>query len=175
MKSFLLFITLFISTFTFSQSEETSDSGSEFDKIKEKLVFDGNISFQFGTTTTIGINPQIGYQFTDELVAGLGYSYNSQSYTFLGTKYSSSAHGPTLFGRYMINSEIFVRADFQTLKVSSKGSSDFDFPSTRVERFLVGGGYRYEISPKIYATAGAYIDLLNDARLEIRGGVEARF
>jgi len=154
----------------------TSLISQETSSIKDKLVLDGNIGFQFGDgRTTIGINPQLGYEFTDEILAGVGYSFNSNSYTFLGTTNTQMSHGPTLFGRYLIQPSIFVRADFQSLKYSETSAGDFTIPSFRDERFLIGGGYRKEIKPKIFATAGLFIDLLeNGTRPQFRGGIEAR-
>ncbi|MFK7756821.1 MAG: hypothetical protein AB8B53_07810 [Flavobacteriales bacterium] len=172
MKS--LFITLSLICLTISSVFCQIDT-AKFNAFKQKLVFDGNISAQFGTVNTIGATPQIGYQFTDKLVAGIGYTYNSSSYSFLGERTSTRSHGPTLFGRYLINPNIFVRSEFHSIKTVFDSFGEFTPASVRDERFFIGGGYRYELTPKIHATAGVFLDILeSNTRPQFRGGIEAR-
>lgn len=143
----------------------------------EKIVLDGNIALQFGTYTLIGGNPQVGYRITDRIVAGVGYSYYLSSFKDItGTRFNDKLHGPTAFSRVLVNENIFLRSDYQSLTYILDTGSDSSVQSDRVDRLYVGGGYRSLIGGNIYAIGGAYLDILDPtAQPFFRAGIEAGF
>ncbi len=173
-KRITLSVALIFSVFIgYSQSDENS-----VDKPKwtDRLVIDGNVALQFGTFTLIGGNPQLGYRFTDRIVAGAGYSYFYSSFRSGGVKFADRIHGPTAFSRVLVNENIFARADYQRLTYTQvNGIEGLDNTVFRpADRLFLGGGYRQPISSRMFATAAVFIDVLDpNPQPFFRAGIEA--
>jgi len=169
MKLTAILISYFLcTTLGFSQNEP--------DKVpfKERLIIDGNLTLQFGNPTLIGGNPQLGVSVTKKILLGVGYSYHVFSFRdFGGTVIRDRFHGPTGFARVLVTNEIFLRSDYQNLIFILNNASDAPPETFNRNRWFIGGGYRTQISGKLYATVGAYLDLLDPiARPFLRAGIE---
>ncbi len=171
MKLTAIFLcSIFISFTLFGQDENEEERAS----LKDKIVIDGNLSLQFGTFTLVGGNPQIGYRFTDRIVAGVGYSYYLNSFRAAGVRFNDKLHGPTAFGRVLVNESLFIRSDYQNLTYILDNASDAPPETFNRDRLYLGGGYRTPISNRIYATVGVYLDVLDQTATPFfRAGIEA--
>lgn len=98
-------------------SEKTpgADDGSENESVKnrfgisDRLIFGGNLSFNFGTNKFIYIAPTVAYKISEEVFAGGGFiyqyssfttAYNTVTNTFEPFEYETSVYGPKAFAFY---------------------------------------------------------------------------
>lgn len=116
-----------------------------------KLTISGGFGLQFGDYTLINASPQVGYNFSDKINAGLGFTY-----TYLKNKEyinnnrwteTRSYVGFNVYGRYypITNLILMIQPDinrmWQTFDTNRPGQEASK--STFVPALLVGGGFRY--------------------------------
>lgn len=131
-----------------SQPASQKQKGFVFDP--DRLVFGGNLGFQFGTVTILDISPIVGYKITDRFVAGVGVTYQYfEDRTYVQT-FSTSVYGGRLFGRYYIFNNLFAHGEYEILNYDAGFSDPFvtSFNKRRItaNNFLVGGGYVFPIT-----------------------------
>ncbi|NOZ47886.1 MAG: hypothetical protein GXO79_14080 [Chlorobi bacterium] len=113
----------------------------------EKLVFGGNMGFQFGSETRIDISPEVGYKTTDKLIVGAGITY--QYYNWKLYNYSTSLYGGKLFSKYSVFKNIFAQVEYEVLSLET---SVFDIQNIHlgtnrywINSVFIGGGFRQSI------------------------------
>lgn len=121
-----------------SESTQTTEMPSDVSKrsFTQRLVYGGNLQLAFGSLTVIEVSPRVGYQITNDLVAGLGanyiyykygqnYFYNgspSQDFTIWGGNAFSLYHLPfdlpiAFQGEYeFLNFEVYDPYTFESAK-----------------------------------------------------------
>jgi hypothetical protein len=126
------------------QADETYGSS---DSWKDKMIYGGNIGGSLGNVSSFFmIQPIVGYKITDKFQAGLCplYIYNSRTYQFTSGKnftQSINAYGPGVFGRYLINDNIFAHVEYLGLSYKIYDElSGLDVSKFSNSAF-VGGGY----------------------------------
>lgn len=125
--------------------------------LRERIFFGGNFGLSFGNTTSIVLNPLMGYYLTQRLAGGLGIRYEYFKNSYPGyVPYDTHIFGGSVFTRYMVinslsdalglgglNSGIFLQGEYEMLSLESRY---FDHANPNAEgRFnlhsvLVGGG-----------------------------------
>jgi hypothetical protein len=109
----------------------------------DRLVFGGNLGFQFGDVTLIDVSPLIGYQFTEKVMAGVGISYQYYNDTRFTPKFSTSIFGGRVFGRYYFIDNVFAHAEYEILNYDAGFIDPMGFFNTRrvtANNMYVGGG-----------------------------------
>ena len=125
--------------------KKQSNSGAGFQFDKSKLSIGGNLGLQLGDYTVVNISPQVGYDFSKYLTAGVGVGYTYLKESHYNTKWTNSYLSFNLFGRFypvdflVIGIQPEISRMWQTIKVNGVGYSENKF----VPSFLVGGGLRY--------------------------------
>lgn len=126
------------------QADETYGSS---DSWKDKMIYGGNIGGSLGNVSSFFmIQPMVGYKITDKFQAGLCplYIYSSRTYQFSSGKnftQSINAYGPGVFGRYLINDNIFAHVEYLGLSYKIYDElSGLDVSKFSNSAF-VGGGY----------------------------------
>jgi len=163
MKTFLIFLlAIFFSFGSFAQDMNQDDSTmeestSKFDKTK--LYYGGYMSLSFGSYTSIGIEPMVGYKLTPEFSVGGILSYEYSSYK----DYSASNYGVSAFSRYRIVPKIYAHAEFSTINYEIYYRDGLDLESDRkwVPFLFLGGGYSQPISKNTWLTAQVLFDVIN--------------
>lgn len=140
------------------QANETYGSN---DSWKDKMIYGGNIGGSLGNVSSFFmIQPMVGYKITDKFQAGLCplYIYSSRTYQFSSGKnftQSINAYGPGVFGRYLINDNIFAHVEYLGLSYKIYDElSGLDVSKFSNSAF-VGGGY-------MPGGSGVYIVVLYD-------------
>ena len=140
------------------QANETYGSN---DSWKDKMIYGGNIGGSLGNVSSFFmIQPMVGYKITDKFQAGLCplYIYSSRTYQFSSGKnftQSINAYGPGVFGRYLINDNIFAHVEYLGLSYKIYDElSGLDVSKFSNSAF-VGGGY-------MPGGTGVYIVVLYD-------------
>ena len=126
----------------------------------QHITFGGNIGLAFGNTTQIEINPSVGYRFNNYVTAGLTGTYEYYKY---GSYTGSSVYGGGVFAEAYPFSFLTLHAESQFLNFE-------DYYAADVKRvwdtsFLVGAGYRKQISDIIYVNFLVLFNLNNNERL----------
>ncbi len=126
------------------QADETYGSN---DSWKDKMIYGGNIGGSLGNVSSFFmVQPIVGYKITDKFQAGLCplYIYSSRTFQLTTGKnftQSVNAFGPGVFGRYLINDNIFAHVEY--LGLSYKIYDELS--RADISRFsnsaFVGGGY----------------------------------
>lgn len=118
-------------------------SNSGFDA--SRLTYGGSVSMQFGDYTSVGISPQIGYNFSKYLNAGTGFGYNYFREKEYDYKWSRHYLSFNLYGQ-------FYPIDYIVLAVQPEISrmwqtEQFGGIKEKYEKFVpsvvVGAGFRY--------------------------------
>jgi hypothetical protein len=123
---------------------------------RDRIFFGGNFGLSFGSTTSIVLNPLMGYYITPRLAGGLGIRYEYFKYSYPGfVPYDTHIYGGTSFLRYTviknladaiglsgINYGLFLQGEYEILSLESQY---FDPSPNAEDRFnlhtiLVGGG-----------------------------------
>jgi hypothetical protein len=155
MKKIALYLTIFIAlnNSIFSQDNRpiapatNTSFPKDFNSIKDRLYFGGNVGAWFGSTTYINLSPLVGCKITKQFSVGGGITYNYYSQTSYGQKYTSSIYGGNIFARYLALENAFVQVGWDHLSVP-----DFYSPIANsrvwVDNILLGGGYRQAFSER---------------------------
>lgn len=144
----MLILSFILSTgFIYSQnygSHKAYKSNSGFDI--SKLTFGGNLNLQFGDYTSVGISPQVGYNFSKYFTAGAGLGYSYFREKEYGDKWSRHYVSFDIFGR-------FYPVEYLVLSVQPEVSRVWETLDYRngnqykmnkfVPTVLIGGGFRY--------------------------------
>jgi hypothetical protein len=116
------------------QEQEAKKTKNNKDDFAKKLRYGGSFGAFFGQQTYIELNPKVGYQVNNRLVAGLGLNYIYFSVRDYGQKFVTHIYGPTVFAQYAIYSGLFAYGEFNAYNVSSYNP----LPPYTAERIWIG-------------------------------------
>lgn len=161
MKKIILFILFIVPVSVFSQgfysSNDTLKTEKKLTFKPENLAFGGGLGLQFGTLTRIEVSPQVGYWFTQRVIAGLNMTY--QYYRLKDPAYTieTSIYGGGTFGRFFFTQNIFAHAEIESLNIEFADSyPPYDLSRKWITSYFVGGGFMQRFSKK----GGVYMMLL---------------
>ena len=142
---------------------------------KDRLVYSGDISLQFGNFTFIGANPNVGYRWNDWFVTGVGVHYYYISTRF----FNDNLYGGQVFARARVFEGAFLMTELQT--TNTLESVRFLEPGAEagrvwVPQWYLGAGYFYNIGESVNIGGSVLFDLIDDPNSpwqnpQIRGGV----
>lgn len=139
MKNILLIV--FISFMSFISSAKFEG----VQKLKDKIVFGGNIGLQLGNVTFIDLSPQVGYKVSDKFIPGIGlkYSYFKLKDSGFNKGYSTNIYGGSIWSRYYFVENLFGYLEYEVINLEV---FELNFLVRKnVTSVLVGGGYRQAI------------------------------
>lgn len=125
--------------------KNTSTKIKEFNTLKDRLYFGGNIGGMFGTISYINLSPLIGIKITKDFSVGGGFTYNYYSQTYQGKKYSSTIYGGNAFARYIVLENLFAQIGWDRLSVPDYNSPIYNSRAW-IDNILIGGGYKQAFS-----------------------------
>lgn len=119
----------------------------DFNSIKERLYFGGNVGAWFGSTTYVNLSPLVGCKITKQFSLGGGFTYNYYSQTYGTQKYTSTIYGGNTFARYLVFENAFVQVGWDHLSVPDFYSPIYN-SRVWIDNILLGGGYRQKFSER---------------------------
>jgi hypothetical protein len=121
---------------------------------ENKIYYGGTVTASFGSTTSIGFWPMLGYKLTPKISGGAEAGYEYLSY---GNGQSTHNYGAALFGRFRVGRNLYAHAEFQNINYEIFTTNN---SSTRewVPALLLGGGY----VKKLNARTSVYGEVLFD-------------
>jgi len=129
---------------------------------EKKIYYGGYINFSFGTYTSIGIEPMIGYKIIPRLSVGVKIRYDYVQYKGSGPEYSYSNYGGSLFSRLSLFKRLYLHAEYATYNYEN-----YDVPESPdriwVPYFLVGAGFNQPIGGRASLNAQVLFDVLQNA------------
>lgn len=159
-----------------SPSQEDKKQEASTKKFTDRLVYGGGAGFSTGTAaTSVFLAPQVGYQFNDNLVAGIGYMYNYARWRQLWNPFTgdweavdlrNQIHGPNIFANYSIFDRAFVGSQFEVLNHDvysynlNTGSQETNNTWTPV--LFVQAGILQKVGSKGFIMIGARLNVLHD-------------
>jgi hypothetical protein len=127
-------------------------------KRSDKIYYGGTVTLGFGSNTSIGVFPMIGYKLTPKISGGVAAGYQHVSY---GNNQSSDSYGGSVFARYRVGRALFAHGEYESYNYeifhTAKSSSREWVPA-----LLLGGGIVKPISPRTAAYAEVLFDVLQD-------------
>ena len=126
----------------------------------DRIYYGGTVSLGFGSTTSIGVFPMLGYKLTPKLSGGVEVGYEYVSYD--GGE-STHNYGASVFGNYRIGRGLYAHAEYQAVNYevfTGLNSSEREW----VPFVLVGGGFYKPISPRTSLYVEVLFDVLQDER-----------
>lgn len=136
---------------------------------RDKLILGGDVQLEFGTYTTLGVAPIIGYRFSNRFSAGLQIGYNyikGDLYDYYGQKIETvkyNAFTAGLWARYFVWQNIFLQAEPEYNSVTYSSTYDprqtFEFP-----RVMVGVGFKQPITDRLSFVPVVLYDVLQDPK-----------
>lgn len=130
----------------------------DFNNLKERLYFGGNVGAWFGSTTYINLSPLVGYKVTKQFSIGTGFTYNYYSQTYRGQKFTSTIYGANIFARYLVLENLFAQVGWDRLSVADHNSPIIN-SRVWIDNILVGGGYRQKFSNNGSFVAAIYYNI----------------
>jgi hypothetical protein len=125
----------------------------------ERIYYGGTVSLSFGSPTSIGIYPMIGYKLTPKISGGAEVGYEWVDY---GNK-STHNYGAALFGRYFLRPNLYAHAEYQAVNYevfTGPNSSEREW----VPFLLLGGGAVKPIGNRMSVYAEVLFDVLQDEK-----------
>jgi hypothetical protein len=126
----------------------------------KRLYFGGNVAFNVGSYTRIGIYPMVGFKILPKLSVGakIGYEYIKDKRW--AEDYETSNYGWSLFSRWRIFRSLYLHAEYQSTNYDlydSNGNSDREW----VNFLLLGGGYSQPLGGNVRLNAQVLFDVLH--------------
>jgi len=154
-----------------NQTQQQQQSNPYVKKEKKsginKWYFGGSFTFTFGTYTSIGIWPLVGYKVLPKLSFGIqpGYEYIKYNYSN-SPDYETSNYGLRVFGRYRVIPQAYVHAEYATInyelqRLNSTGDA-YEYYREWVPFLFLGGGFSQHIGGNAYMYAQVLFDVLNN-------------
>jgi len=166
MKKFLCTALMLAAAFSFAQVGTSTKIGSE----NSRWTFGGGASLGFsggsyGTGTTIGISPRVGYLISDnfEIGAAAGFTWGNSSY------YSSTMFGVGPFANYYFSRNFFISGLFQEYFYNQKDKYNSLKYSGDEAALYLGAGYMQNVGNRVYLQIGAMYNVLYDDQKSIFG------
>jgi hypothetical protein len=168
--------------------KKKNDQPKGFDP--QRLIFGGGLGLSFGTVTSIGVAPIIGYRITDHFSAGIGliYQYLQQNdyYYLQGNNYDYKASilAPSIWTRYVVFTNLFVQAAYEhnfisytDIRYDQNGSGNIESYKVKYNcpSLLLGGGYRQPVSENSSMLVMILYDVLQDPYSPYYGRLDFRF
>ena len=139
MKKCLLFLLIGMNGLLMAQRDS---AGTEPLPFKKRIVGGGSIGLSFGSVTTIGLAPIVGYKVTERFIVGVGVSYYYLKYHFVyQPPVSTYIYGGSVWARYIFLPKLFLAAESEELNSIWDPSGRPDYRSFRTT-YLGGFGYR---------------------------------
>ncbi len=172
MKRFQVFIlSLVLASNIFAQefiteNEATETSPKKKSEFWSRTSFGGIVGFTFGDYTSINLQPEMGYWFTDNWIAGGGIIYEYTSYKSYNTVYKSSIYGGKLFSQYFVWDDLYIMGILELVNLETR-YYDIAGRYPNQERFwfaspLAGIGYMQRIGGKSGVSFSILFNLNND-------------
>lgn len=169
MKKTITLITLliFIGSFSFAQQNDSTKynpySGSQQKKksAAEKVYFGGNLFLTFGSYTSVGIWPMVGYKATSKLSFGVQPGYEYLKYNSYGGEYETSNYGVRIFTRYRVIPQAYVHVEYANINYGNQyinAIGDVEEERNWVPFLYLGAGLSQHIGGSTYG----YIQVLYD-------------
>jgi hypothetical protein len=126
----------------------------------KRLYFGGNMTFNFGSYTRIGVYPMVGFKILPKLSVGakIGYEYIKDKRW--AEDYETSNYGWSLFSRWRIFRSLYLHAEYQSTNYDlydSSGNSNREW----VNFLLIGGGYSQPLGGNVRLNAQVLFDVLH--------------
>ncbi len=138
------------------------------------VFYGGNINFSvWNKYYYIGLFPMVGYNFTEQLSAGVrvGYAYVSDGR--LTPTLNSSNYGAGAFLKYKIIPQIYTKAEFLYYnfeRATNTLPSGYTTKRIDVPMILLGAGYILQVNRNLSVFAEVSFDVLHDSNSPFESG-----
>ncbi|OYT13969.1 MAG: hypothetical protein B6I19_02405 [Bacteroidetes bacterium 4572_114] len=172
MKRLLLLIAIgfLIGATSIAQTSDSTQTNPYVKKQKSsfasKLYFGGNLTLTFGSYTSIGIWPLVGYKVTPKLSFGLQPGYEYLKYdNYYGGDYETSSYGIRIFGRYRVIPQAYVHAEYASINYEFQRPNiggDYEDYREWVPFLFLGAGFSQRVGGGTYAYVQVLFDVLQN-------------
>lgn len=172
MKNVLFIVMLLTSSLGYAQDSKENS--------RDKWYTGGGVNFSAGNQfIAIGLNPILGYHFTEKISGGVGATASFIITDF----YTDKFYGANVFGRYNITNELFAQSEFHMTNVLDRLTVvGEEILESRVwsPQWFVGGGYRSSVGNNMFVNITVLWDVIEDENSPyinpyIRGGIQIGF
>lgn len=154
-KNILLVLLILSSTVLSAQDTNYVDPDYQAEKTKSarkkanvgnRIYFGGTFGLQFGTFTSILVEPLVGYRITEKLSAGLGLGIRYGKDNRAGSNVEYTNYIGRVFTRYVVFPRLYLHAEYMQESYDEvfyfEGQDPFHSGRTQVPFLFVGGGLR---------------------------------
>ena len=133
----------------------------------------GSISMHYDNGLYVDLSPLLGYRF-GILDAGVAPFYSYREYD---TRPASYSYGNRVFMQLTFFRDVFAHAEYEVSNIATSTiGADGKYLRKRITGMPVGGGYRYNLTPRTQAYGMILYDLLLDPESPVqnpivRGGI----
>ena len=133
--------------------------GKKASQKKKRFYFGGDVSFNFGSYTRIGIYPMVGFKILPKLSVGVKIGYEYIKDKRYAEDYETSNYGWSVFSRLRILRNLYAHAEYQSVNYDLYNSSG-DSNREWVNFLLLGGGYSQPLGGNVRLNAQVLFDVL---------------
>lgn len=134
---------------------------------KKKMYYGGYINFSFGTYTTIGIEPMVGYKIIPRLSLGAKIRYDYVQYNGSGTDYSYSNYGGSIFARLSVIKNLYLHAEYAGYNYPMNYGTESE-DRVWVPYLFVGAGFNQPLGGRASLNAQILFDVLQNDKSPYR-------
>ncbi len=146
------------STTTYSSDVQSADQSTGFDA--SRLYYGGYVNMSFGSITSIGFAPLVGYKVTPKWSVGSQLTYEYYKDKRYDRDFSSSNYGWSIFNRYRFVPRLYGHVEFELMNYEFYNLSGSD--RTWVPFLYVGGGLSQPVSSNVWFNAQLLFDVLQN-------------
>ena len=136
-------------------SNATKRNSLKGTKLSERLVFGGDFQIRIDQSTSVDLNPELGYLLSKRWSIGVGgnYRFNSQFSDITSAIHKQSVFGWRAFSEYLLISSFYAHVEFESLSARVKGQSSeqpMQWNNSLLagieKQFLITGNLRGQVS-----------------------------
>ena len=145
-------------------SQEAPSTPKDTRPIKERIWFGGGVGLNFGTVTSIQLDPMVGYKIDQKnrFSTGVGLTYWHFRDNRSIPAYEANGYGYRLFTRYRPIPQFYAHAEFLHVNAETLRPLDFTLQRIWIPHVLIGGGYVQSLGGRSSIFVQVLFDVLQD-------------
>lgn len=129
--------------------------------VLKQLYFGGAVRLSLGEYTVVGIEPMVGYKFSQKASAGVTARYDYIRDSRYSDTRETSEYGGSIFGRYRVTKNLYAQVEpaiYNHELYYNNNTSEREW----VPYLYLGGGYRKPLGKRSWLYGQIMFDVLQD-------------
>ena len=146
--TFLLIFSSFYSSYSQEYDPYTYQDIKEKSNFTDNFFFGGGFGLQFGSVTSVNINPEFGYKLTEKIDIGTGLYYIYVKNNFY--HFTDYVYGGKLFSRFYVTPNFFLTGEYEMYNIADYDLYTGQYTGQRIfiDGLPLGIGWRQQLGER---------------------------